>query len=129
LDSECGRYWFFKWFLPLKIQMNSKKPGFGRKSQLRTWQHLKAYHSIQAWFPFIFGCSKNWHIHCKTMFTCWVSLFCKGFTLGRMAQATLVTNEVCMWLVKRPITLPIENDNIFFQNMMPCLILCHMHLL
>jgi hypothetical protein len=27
----------FKWFLLLKIQINSKKPGFGRKSQLRTW--------------------------------------------------------------------------------------------
>jgi hypothetical protein len=26
-----------KWFLPLKIQINSKKPGFGRKNQLRTW--------------------------------------------------------------------------------------------
>jgi hypothetical protein len=26
-----------KWFLPLKIQINSKKPGFGRKVQLRTW--------------------------------------------------------------------------------------------
>ncbi len=26
-----------KWFLPLKIQINSKKPGFGRKSHLRTW--------------------------------------------------------------------------------------------
>jgi hypothetical protein len=26
--------------LPLKIQINSKKPGFGRKNQLRTWQHL-----------------------------------------------------------------------------------------
>jgi hypothetical protein len=25
----------FKWFLPLKIQINSKKPGFGRKNQLR----------------------------------------------------------------------------------------------
>ncbi len=24
-----------KWFLPLKIQINSKKPGFGRKNQLR----------------------------------------------------------------------------------------------
>jgi hypothetical protein len=27
-----------------------------------SWEHaniLKAYHSIQAWFPFIFGCSKN----------------------------------------------------------------------
>jgi hypothetical protein len=27
----------FRWFLPLKIQINSKKPGFGRKNQLRTW--------------------------------------------------------------------------------------------
>jgi len=27
----------FKWFLPLNIQINSKKPGFGRKNQLRTW--------------------------------------------------------------------------------------------
>jgi hypothetical protein len=27
----------FKWFLPLNIQTNSKKPGFGRKNQLRTW--------------------------------------------------------------------------------------------
>jgi len=49
---------------------------------------LKAYHSIQAWFPFIFGCSKNPYIHYKTMFTCWVSLFCNEFTLG--PGATLV---------------------------------------
>jgi hypothetical protein len=27
----------FKWFLPLKIQRNFQKPGFGRKNQLRTW--------------------------------------------------------------------------------------------
>jgi hypothetical protein len=27
----------FKWFLPLKIQINSKKPGFEKKNQLRTW--------------------------------------------------------------------------------------------
>jgi hypothetical protein len=26
-----------KWFLRLKIQINSKKPGFGRKNDLRTW--------------------------------------------------------------------------------------------
>ncbi len=26
-----------KWFLLLKIQRNSKKPGFGRKNQLRMW--------------------------------------------------------------------------------------------
>ncbi len=45
-----------KWFLPLKIQINSKV--------------------IQ----------KNRYIHCKTIFTCWVSLFCNG----PMVQATLV---------------------------------------
>ncbi len=27
----------FKWFFLLKIQINSKKPGFGRKNQLRMW--------------------------------------------------------------------------------------------
>jgi len=26
-----------KWLMPLKIRINSKKPGFGRKNQLRTW--------------------------------------------------------------------------------------------
>jgi hypothetical protein len=35
-----------KRFLPMKIQINSKKPGFGRKNQLRTWWHLNVYHSI-----------------------------------------------------------------------------------
>jgi hypothetical protein len=28
---------YFKWFLLLKIQINSKKPGFRRKNQLRMW--------------------------------------------------------------------------------------------
>jgi hypothetical protein len=27
----------FKWFLPLEIQINSQKIGFGRKNQLRMW--------------------------------------------------------------------------------------------
>jgi len=79
-----------KWFLLLNIQKNSKKPGFERKNQLRMWYPLKAYHSIQAWFPFISGCSKNWYIHCNTTVTCWVSLFCNGFTLGPTTQVTLV---------------------------------------
>ncbi len=42
-------------------------------------------------FPFIFGCPKNQYIHCETMFTCSVSLFLSRFTLGPMAQATLVS--------------------------------------
>jgi hypothetical protein len=38
LNSECERYWFESdWFLLLKIQINSKKPGFGRKNQLKAW--------------------------------------------------------------------------------------------
>jgi hypothetical protein len=59
LVSFGFRMWeifILKWFLPLKIQMNFKKTSFRRKNQLRTWEHLNAYHSIQAWFPFIFGC-------------------------------------------------------------------------
>ncbi len=31
---------------------------------------------------------------CKTMVTCWVSLFCNGFTLGPMTQTTLVYMKV-----------------------------------
>jgi hypothetical protein len=27
----------FEWFVPLRIQINSKRPGFERKNQLRTW--------------------------------------------------------------------------------------------
>jgi hypothetical protein len=80
----------FKWFLQLKIQINFKKPGFVRKNQLRTWYHMKAYHLIQACFPFIFGCSKYRYIHCKSMLTCWVSLFHNGFTLRLTPQATLI---------------------------------------
>jgi len=92
----------FKWFLLLKIQINSKRLGFERQNQLKTWAHLKAYHSMQTLFPFIFGCSKNWYIHCKTMFTCRVSLYCNGFTLGPTAQATLVylwNKVVCLFFI------------------------------
>jgi hypothetical protein len=28
----------------MKIQINSKKPGFGRKNQLRMWKHLGQWH-------------------------------------------------------------------------------------
>ncbi len=33
-----------KWFLPLKIQINSQKSGFGKKNQLRMWYHLGQWH-------------------------------------------------------------------------------------
>jgi hypothetical protein len=42
----------FKWFLSLKIQINSKKPGFGRKNQLRmrtsshTGHHTSVYEFV-----------------------------------------------------------------------------------
>jgi hypothetical protein len=75
----------FKWFLLLKIQINSKNPVLEGKISWKCGNTWKLTISIQAWFPFIFGCSKNWYIHCKTMFTCWVSLFCNGFTLGPMS--------------------------------------------
>jgi len=34
----------FKWFLLLKIQINFKKPGFGRKNHLRMLYHLGQWH-------------------------------------------------------------------------------------
>jgi hypothetical protein len=34
---RMGEIFIFKSFLPLKIQINFKKPGFGRKNQLRMW--------------------------------------------------------------------------------------------
>jgi hypothetical protein len=40
------------------------------------WLFKKFIHTLQNnvhMFPFIFGYSKNWYIHCKTMFICWVS--------------------------------------------------------
>jgi hypothetical protein len=53
-------------------------------------------------FPFIFGYSKNQYIHCETMLICSVSLFFSRFTLGSMAQATLVTMKegslFCLYL-------------------------------
>ncbi len=50
LVSFGFRMWdilILKWFLPMKIQINSKKPGVGSKNQLRTWWHLNVYHSNQ----------------------------------------------------------------------------------
>jgi len=79
---------------------------------------VKAYHTIQERFPLIFGCPKNWHIHCKTMFTCWVSLFCNGFILGPSAQATLL-----WWMMNNRhgfslSVLWLQNFHNFFVNKM-----------
>jgi hypothetical protein len=38
--------------------------------------------------------SKKQYIHCKTMFICWDSPFCSGFTLGPIAHATLVLTMI-----------------------------------
>jgi hypothetical protein len=67
-----------------------QKTKFWKEKSVENVVTFEGVHSIQAWFPFIFGCSKNQYIHCKTMFTCWISIFCNGFTLGPMTQATLV---------------------------------------
>jgi len=74
----------FKCFLPLKIQINSKNQVLEGKI---SWERGNTW---QAWYPFIFGCLKNQYMCCKTMFTCWVSLFCNRITLGPIVQATLV---------------------------------------
>jgi hypothetical protein len=105
------------------IQINSKKPGFGRENQLRTWWHLKDCHSIQTWFPFIFCCSKKQYIHCKTMFTCWVSLFCNRFTFGPRAQATLVLyDRTPLSFLDFEIHLPIVTfEALLFQRVMDLL--------
>jgi hypothetical protein len=34
LDSECWRHWFFKWFLPLKIQTIPKKTRFWKEKSI-----------------------------------------------------------------------------------------------
>jgi len=66
-------------------------------------------------FPFIFGCWKNQYIYCETMFTCSVSLFFSRFTLGPMAQATLVSMKegslfcfVCTYEIHQTWMLQIE---------------------
>jgi hypothetical protein len=54
---------------------------------------LKAYHSIQAWFPFIFGLFKKlMHTLQNNVHMLEFPYFVMGsFTLGPMAQATLVS--------------------------------------
>jgi len=47
---KMGEILNFKWFIPLQIQINHKKPGFGMINQLKTLSHLKVYHSIQVWW-------------------------------------------------------------------------------
>jgi hypothetical protein len=78
----------YKWFLPLKIQINYPKNQVlkGTISWVENVVALEglSFNSIQAWFPFIFGYSNDSYIHCKTMFICWVSLFCSGFTFGTL---------------------------------------------
>jgi len=39
---------------------------------------------FKAWFPFIFGCSKESIHTLQNNVTCWVSLFCNGFTVVAM---------------------------------------------
>ncbi len=48
----------FKWFLLLKIQINSKKPAFERKNQLERGNTWRLTIQFKQWFPFIFGLFK-----------------------------------------------------------------------
>ncbi len=103
LDSECGRYWILIDLLKIQINSPQKKPGFWKeKISLRWWWtlELKAHHSIQCMHDCLsyLAVQKNGHIHCKTMFTCWVPLFRIGFALGPKAKATLVQHLIrsCM---------------------------------
>jgi hypothetical protein len=66
----------FKWFLPLKIQLNSKTPGFERKNQLRNVITLEPMaHSTlsQGWITG--SCS----LHFKIFFMIGLSFFFKKF--------------------------------------------------
>jgi hypothetical protein len=103
LDLQCKSFWFGKIWIPnvgdIYFEVICTTENSNKFHKTRFWKEKsawecgntwKAYHSIQAWFPFILGCSKNWSVHCKTMFTCWVFVFCNGFTLGPTAHATLV---------------------------------------
>jgi len=95
LVSFGFRMWeilIFKWFLLLKIQINSKKPGFFGRKKI-SWRHDNTWRlTIQFKHDFLsyLVIQRIRYIHCKTMIACWVSLFHNGFTLGSMAQATLV---------------------------------------
>jgi hypothetical protein len=110
LDSKCGRYWFFKWFLLLKVQINSQKNqvlkgkiSWERGNTLRLTIQFK--HDFLSYLVV----QKIQYMHCKTMFTCWVSLICNGFTLGPTTQATIVIiigreGKVLWCFVEWPIT-------------------------
>ncbi len=166
MDLGCRRYWIFKRFLSLKIQINCQKTRFwteksvqdvvtlkglpfnpkykelgcafgifgktlmsniqwnlfckfwtynardiefevmifvnensNKLQKTRFWKeklvcgtrsHLKVYHPIQLWFPFIFNSSKIDYVPWKTISYVEFFLFCHGFTLGPKAQTTLV---------------------------------------
>ncbi len=88
LDSECGRYWFKSDFYN-KNSNKFQKIRFWKVEDMVTLEN----HWIQAWFPFIFGYSKNQYIHCKTMFTCWVSMVCKWVHTSLYYQMKFVLHE------------------------------------
>jgi hypothetical protein len=77
----------FKWFLQLKIQINSKNQVLEGKISWEcgnTWRLIIRFKHV---FLSYLAIQK---IDTNVLFTCWVSLFCNRFTLGPMAHATLV---------------------------------------
>ncbi len=61
-----------------------QKPGFGRKKMVCGMRsHLKVYHPIQLWFPFIFNSSKIDYVPCKTISYVEFSSFVMGSHWGQ----------------------------------------------
>jgi hypothetical protein len=87
LDLECGRYWFYSDFIVISAAENSnkfQKTSFWKDKSIDNVVALEGSRfQFKHDFPFIFGCSKNKYIHCKTMFTYWISYFVMGSHLGQ----------------------------------------------
>jgi hypothetical protein len=80
----------FKWFLPPKFKKIKKKQVLEGKISWECGNTWRLTIQFKHDFLSYLAIQKIESYHCKTMFTCWVSLFCNGFILGPMAQATLV---------------------------------------
>jgi hypothetical protein len=90
----------FKWFLQLKIQINSKKTRFWKEKSAENVVTLESLPFKSSMISFHIGLFKKLirtlqnNVH--------IFVFCNGFTLGPTAQATLVNiklsfQRVCNW--------------------------------
>ncbi len=67
-----------------------QKPRFWKEKSVEDVVKLEGLPFNSSIISFHIWLFKKSILHCKTMFICWVSLLCNGFTLGPTAQATLV---------------------------------------